>query len=158
MRLTSVPIINFSDINDFQTGSQWTIRATDPNTLYYQLFDLDNQNTASPASYYPLNGGFFNAAIQTLPQRYIPGVGTSNQPFSMTVTFPSLSVGKTLTFNATPDPYDGSVWSITLPGYTNTAQAPASGNVIFSLTQGTSTVTWVVSNMVAVENTNQGCC
>jgi hypothetical protein len=156
MRLTSEAIINFSTINDFQTASQWTIRATDPNTLYYQLFDLDNTTNVSP--YSPLNSGFFNAAITTLPQRYIAGVGTSNQPFSMTVTFPSLDPNNTLTFTATPNPYDGSVWSITLPGYTNTAMAPASGNVMFSLTQGLNTVTWTVVNMVAVEFTNQGCC
>lgn len=158
MRLTSVPIINFCSINDFQTASQWTIRATDPQTLYFQLFDLDNQNTASPASFFPLNGGFFNAAIQTAPQRYIAGVGASNQPFSMTVTFPSLDPSRSLTFTATPDPNDASVWSITLPGYTNIGLAPASGNVFFSLTQGINTVTWVVVNMVSVEVSNQGCC
>ncbi len=157
-RLTSVPIINFSTINDFQTASQWTIRATDPQTLYFQLFDLDNQNTASPASYFPLNGGFFNAAIQTAPQRYIAGVGSSNQPVVMTVTFPSLNIGNTFTFIATQDPYDGSVFSINLPGYANTAIAPSSGNVSFSLTQGLVTWTWTVVNMIAVENTNMGCC
>jgi hypothetical protein len=157
-RLTSVPIINFSNINDFQTSSQWTIRATDPQTLYFQLFDLNNQNTASPASYFPLNGGFFNAAIQTAPQRYIAGVGMVNQPVVMFVTFPSLNMGATLTFTATQDPNDGSVFSINLPGYTNVGVAPSSGNVIFSLTQGISTWTWVVPNMIAVEMTNQGSC
>lgn len=156
-RLTSIAIINFSTINDFQEASQWTIRATDPNVLYYQLFDLDNVTTAS-SPYLPLNGGFFNAAIASSPQRYIAGVGSSNQPFSMTVTFPSLDPTRTLTYTATPNPYDGSVWMITLPGYTNSSQAPASGNVIFSLTQGLVTWTWTVVNMVAVEMTNQGCC
>lgn len=158
MRLTSQAIINFCSINDFQTASQWTIRATDPNTLYFQLFDLDNQNTASPASYFPLGGGFFNAAIQTAPQRYIAGVGSSNQPVVMKVTFPSLNVGGTLSFTATQDPYDGSIFSISLPGYSNVNYAPSSGNVFFSLTQGLNTVTWVVTNMIAVEMTNQGCC
>src|ERR1700676_5728574 len=101
MRLTSIPIINFSTINDFQTSPQWTIRATDPNTLYYQLFDLDNVNS-TPFS--PLNSGFFNAAIKTMPQTYIAGGGVSNQPFNMTVTFPSLDPTKVLKFTATPDP------------------------------------------------------
>lgn len=156
-RLTSVPIINFCSINDFQETSQWTIRATDAQTLYFQLFDLDNVTTSS-SPYLPLNGGFFNAAIPSMPQRYIAGVGTSNQPVVMTVTFPSLTVGKTLTFTAAQDPYDGSVFSIFLPGYTNVALAPASGNVYFSLTQGTTTWTWTVTNMIAVEMTNQGCC
>jgi hypothetical protein len=155
-RLTSTPVINFSNINDFQTASQWTIRATDPNTLYYQLFDLDNVVGLSP--YAPLNSGFFNAAIQSSPQRYIAGVGSSNQPFSMTVTFPSLDPSRILTYTATPDPNDASVWSFPLPGYANAAVAPASGNVVFSLTQGTTTWTWTVTNMVAVEMTNQGSC
>jgi hypothetical protein len=155
MRLTSIPIINFSTINDFQNASQWTIRASDPNTLYYQLFDLDNVSV-SPFS--PLNSGFFNAAIASSPQRYIAGVGSSNQPFSMTVTFPSLDPENVLTFTATPNTNDASVWSITLPGYASTALAPASGNVVFSLTQGTQTWTWTVINMVAVEMTNMGSC
>ena len=158
MRLTSQAIINFSNINDFQTASQWTIRASDPNILYYQLFDLDNQNTASPASFFPLNGGFFNAAIQTAPQRYLAGVGSSNQPFTMTVTFPSLNVGNTLTFVATPNPNDASVWSFSIPGYANVGVAPSSGNVIFTLTQGINTWTWTVINMLAVEMTNCGSC
>ena len=154
-RLTSVPIINFSNINDFQETSQWIIRASDPQTLYFQLFDLANVNT-SP--YAPLNSGFFNAAIATIPQRYIAGVGMSNQPVVMTVTFPSLDAGNAFTFTATQDPNDGSVFSITMPGYANLAYAPSSGNVIFSLTQGTTTWTWTVVNMLAVEMTNQGCC
>ena len=157
MRLTSIPIVNFSNINDFQEASQWTIRASDPNTLYYQLFDLDNVTTFS-SPYLPLNGGFFNAAIPSLPQRYIAGVGTSNQPFSMTVTFPSLAMGKSIVLTATPDPNDASVWSVTLPGYTNAGMAPASGNVIFTLTQGINIYTWTVQNAIAVEQTNQGSC
>ncbi len=155
MRLTSQAIINFSTINDFQMSSQWTIRATDPNTLYFQLFDLDNIDTIPYSA--PWNGGFFGIN-QTTPQRYIAGVGASNQPFSMTVTFPSLNAGGTIIATATPNPYDGSVWSVTLPGYTNIGAAPASGNVIFSLTQGINTWTWVVINMIAVEMTNQGSC
>ena len=155
MRLTSSAIINFSNINDFQTASQWTIRATDPNQLYYQLFDLDNIDSIPYSA--PWNGGFFGVN-QTTPQRYIAGVGGSNQPFSMTVTFPSLDPSKTLTYTATPDPSDASVWSITLPGYANAAMAPASGNVVFSLTQGAKTWTWTTTNLVAVEMTNQGSC
>jgi hypothetical protein len=155
MRLTSQAIINFSTINDFQEASQWTIRTSDPNTLYYQLFDLDNVDTIPYSA--PWNGGFFGIN-QTTPQRFIAGVGTSNQPFSMTVTFPSLDPSRTLTFNATPNPYDGSVWSFSIPGYANAGVAPASGNVIFSLTQGVNTYTWTVVNMLAVEMTNMGCC
>lgn len=155
MRLTSHAIINFSNINDFQSSSQWTIRASDPNTLYFQLFDLDN---VSQPPYVAMNSGFFNAAIQTSPQRYIAGVGVSNEPVSMTVTFPSLNRGGTLVFTCTQDPNDGSVFSFDLPGYTNAGMAPASGNVLFSLTQGAKTVTWVVQDMISVQMTNSGSC
>lgn len=155
MRLTSAAIINFSNINDFQMASQWTIRATDPNVLYFQLFDLDNIDTVPYSA--PFNWGFFGIN-QTTPQRYIAGVGVSNQPVVMNVTFPSLDPSRSFIFTATQDPNDGSVFSITLPGYSNSNIAPASGNVIFSLTQGTKTVTWVVQNMLAVEMTNQGSC
>lgn len=155
MRLTSTSIIKFSNINDFHTASQWMIRASDPSTQYFQLFDLDNTST-SP--YNALNSGFFNAAIQSSPQRYIAGVGSSNQPATMTVTFPSLDPTLTLTYSATQDPNDGSVWHFDLPGYASAGVAPSSGNVIFSLTQGSKTMTWVVQNMIAVEMTNQGSC
>lgn len=154
-RLTSEAIINFSNINDFQTASQWIIRATDPQTLYFQLFDLNNVNQPQ---YTPMNSGFFNAAIVTFPQRYIAGVGGGNTPVVMTVTFPSLDPSLTFTYTATQDPNDGSVFSIILPGYTNAGVAPASGNVNFSLTQGTTVWTWTVQNMIAVETQNSGCC
>jgi hypothetical protein len=155
MRLTSTPIINFSNINDFQMASQWTIRATDPATLYFQLYDLDNVDTIPYSA--PFNFGFFGIN-QSFPQRFIAGVGSSNQPVTMTVTFPSLNAGATLKFTATQDPNDGSVFSIQLPGYTNVGMAPASGNVMFSLTMGLNTYTWTVQNMIAVEFANQGCC
>lgn len=155
MRLTSTPIINFSNINDFQTANQWIIRATDPNRLYYQLFDLDNTSTIPYSA--PFNGGFFGIN-QTTPQRYLAGIGSSNQPFEMTVTFPSLNSGATLSFTATVDPNDSSVWYIALPGYTNVGSAPAGGNVMFSLTQGANTYTWTVQNMISVEGSNPGSC
>lgn len=136
-------------------ASQWTIRATDPATLYFQLYDLDNVDTIPYSA--PYNGGFFGIN-QTVPQRFIAGVGSSNQPVVMTVTFPSLNAGATLNFTATQDPNDGSVFSIQLPGYTNVGMAPASGNVMFSLTMGLNTYTWTVQNMIAVEFANQGCC
>lgn len=154
-RLTSQPIINFSNINDFQTASEWTIRATDPQTLYFELFDLNNVDYVPYSA--PWNGGFFGIN-QSVPQRYIAGVGSANQPVVMVVTFPSLNAGGTLSFTATQDPDDGSVFSINLPGYSNIGSAPSSGNVMFSLTQGTNVMTWVVTNMIAVEMTNQGSC
>jgi hypothetical protein len=97
------------------------------------LFDLDNVDTVPYSA--PYNYGFFGIN-QTIPQRFIAGVGSSNQPVTMVVTFPSLNAGGTLNFTATQDPNDGSVFSIYLPGYTNVGSAPASGHVTFTLTMG----------------------
>ena len=157
MRLTSVPLKKFSNINDFQYTSQWSIRATDPQTLYFQTADLDN--TSSPSGS-PMNSGFFGfpGPSTATAQRYIPGVGGSNQPVVMTVTFPSLDPSLALTYTATQNPNDGSVFSIVLPGYAAAGSAPASGNVQFSLTQNTTTLTWTVQNMLSVETLNSGSC
>lgn len=155
MRLTSVPIINFANINDFQTASQWTVRATDPQTLYFQLFDLDNVDTVPYSA--PFNFGFFGIN-QTNPQRFMAGIDSGTQPVVMTVTFPSLDPSLSFTYTATQDPNDKSVFSIVLPGYISAGVAPASGNVQFSLTMGTKTYNWVVQNMIAVEVLNSGCC
>lgn len=156
MRLTSAPIINFSTINDFQMANgQWTIRATDPNTLYFQLFDLNNTNTVPYSA--PYNFGFFGIN-QVIPQRFIAGVGSGNQPVVMLVTFPSLDPSLTQAYTATQDSNDGSVFSIVLPGFTSIGSAPASGNVNFSLTMGTKTYTWVVQNMISTEVANSGSC
>lgn len=136
-------------------NGQWTIRATDPNTLYFQLFDLDNASTTPYSA--PYNFGFFGIN-QVAYQRYIPGIGSSNVPVVMVVTFPSLDPANVITVTATQDPNDGSVFSIDLPGYTSLGLAPASGNVNFSLTEGIKTRTWVVQNMIGTEIANSGSC
>jgi hypothetical protein len=157
MLLSSEAIQTFNSINNFQTASQWTIRAGDPNTLYYQLVDLDNLSSPMGS---PVNSGFFGFAGPTTetPQRFIAGVGSSNQPASMIVTFQSLDPGQVIAVMATQDPNDGSVWSFMLSGSQTSMMAPGSGNVQFSLTMGINTYTWSVMNMIAVQLLNSGCC
>ena len=136
MRLSAISIVSYCNVNMFTTGNQWTIRAGEQNTLYFRLVDLDQASL-----------------------RYIPGVGPSNQPVQVKVSFPSIMDGQTIDVYATEaaDPYDDSIWQVTLAD----SQIPYSGNVIFSVTEGSITRRFSVVNMLNVEqvgNLNDGSC
>jgi len=134
MRLSARPLLNYNSANDYDYANQWTIRAGDPNILYFQLVDLDKiQNN--------------------VPLRYIAGVGGGNQPDSIVVTFPSIDATLQFTANATQDPNDGSIWSITLDG----TKTPQSGSVRFQVTEGTNIRKFTVMAMIGVESPNDGC-
>lgn len=133
MRIACKPITNFATINSFQLGNQWQVRANEPNALYFQLVDLDQAGL-----------------------RYLVGIGTSNQPDGVTVTFPSIN--DTLVINATAtqvDPNDSSIWKVLL----SSVQTPGSGNVQFAVTEGNTTRRFSVLNMMSVEYPqNDGSC
>lgn len=133
MRLSAVPLVNYSNTNSFMGANEWIIRAGDPNKLYFQLIDLDSC------------GGKL---------RYMTGVDVSNQPVVVTVTFPSIDDEQVITVDGTVDPNDASVFSIDLTNL----QIPAGGNVTFSITEGTATRQFTVINMISVEQINQGSC
>lgn len=44
MRLYAKAIIAYNTINSFKYGNQWTIRSEEPNTLYFQIVDLDQDS------------------------------------------------------------------------------------------------------------------
>jgi hypothetical protein len=146
MRLSANLIVNYANINQFSFTNQWKIRLGDPNTLYFQLVDLDQNINNTNGS----NGQ--NSYGPTSSLRYIAGCGTQNQPVSMKVTFCSIDDTKTLTVQAQPADIacDGSVWAVTLSG----TQYVNSGNVFFSLTEGNSTRTFYIMNGLAVELVN----
>jgi hypothetical protein len=129
MRLSALPIINFNGINSFCTGNQWIIRSGDPNTLYFQLIDLD-QNCGCGC-----------------PQRYVAAAGST-----MIVTFPSIDCSSIIQITATQNAQDGSVWSIPIVP----AQRPSGGAVKFSLTSGSDTWNFSVINMLCVQPLNGG--
>jgi len=131
MRLSALPIINYQGVNSFCTGNQWTIRSGDPNTLYFQLIDLDASC-----------GG--NCGC---PQRYIPAAGSI-----LVVTFPSIDCMSTIQITATQNAMDGSIWSIPITA----AQRPAGGAVKFSLTSAPNTWNFSVINLLCVEPINGG--
>lgn len=136
MRLSAKPLLNYVNVNNFSYGNQWIIRSGDPNTLYFQVVDLDL--------------GSNNTGL-----RYMVGVGSGNQPAAITVTFPSIDDTQVITATAVQDANDKSIWSVTL----GPNQQPASGNVQFAVAEGNSIRRFSVLNVLNVENTfNDGSC
>ena len=133
MLLSAKIIKNFCNINDFSYGNQWTIRAGEPNTLYFQLVDKDKDGL-----------------------RYIAGVGSNNQPVGVIVTFASIDSAQTITATATQvSSADGSVWAVSLSG----SQVPKSGSVTFAVTEGSVTRRFTAMNVLGVEHPgNDGSC
>lgn len=87
MRLSAKIIKNFFGINQFTYGSEWSIREGEPNTLYFQLVDLDQEGL-----------------------RYLPSSGSS-----VVVTFPALNSANELVKSAVQASVDDkSVWKVDL--------------------------------------------
>jgi hypothetical protein len=136
MRLSANIIVNFANVNQFNYVEQWAIRAGDPNSLYFQLVDLDQANRC---------GGCDNQR----GLRYIAGLGLGiGQTFGVVVTVPSIDNTKILQFQAVQaDPNDASIWKIAiLP-----TQIPSSGNVVFQVIEGNATRTFSVQNAMRTE-------
>jgi hypothetical protein len=129
MRLSAKVIKNYANINSFDYASQWAIRAGEPNTLYFQLVDLDQDSL-----------------------RYFTGQGGSNQPASVAVTFPSIDDDEVLTINASlADAADPSIWKVVL----SNTQIPKSGNVVFAVTEGATTRKFSGLQLLSVEYPGQ---
>jgi len=133
MRISAKAIVNYANINSYQAGNQWQIRAGELNALYFQLVDLDQANL-----------------------RYLAGIGSQNQPYTLTVTFPSIDDTQVIQATAVQvDANDSSIWKVSL----SSVQTPASGNVQFAVTEGSNTRRFSVLNMLSVEfPQNDGSC
>lgn len=156
MRLYARPLLNFANVNSFSYGNQWTVRAGDPNTLYFQVVDLDQGPANVIGGPLPIFG-FQSAPVLSgnVGLRYIVGVGSSNQPDGILVTFPSIDDTQVITAQAIQDPDDGSIWKVVL----GQNQKPNSGNVIFAVTEGNSTRRFSVLNLISVDYPqNDGMC
>lgn len=128
MRLSAKTVINYGNINNFDFANQWMVRAGDPNSLYFQLVDLDKvDNTPCKA-----------------PLRYIP----QNAPIVVTVTFPSIDDATQIVATASPvDASDGSLWRVDL----TPAQIPGSGAVQFAISENGVIRRFGVLSMITVE-------
>lgn len=152
MRLSARPILNFCSINNFSYGNQWIIRAGDPNTLYFQIVDLDQGPASVIGAPNPVFGFQSTPVLSgNIGLRYIVGVGVQNQPYSIAVTFPSIDDNQVLNIQAVQDPNDASIWSVSL----GQNQKPNSGNVNFAVTEGNSIRRFNVLNMLSVEYPQQ---
>jgi hypothetical protein len=128
VRLSAQTLKNFQNVNSFQKSSEWTIRLDEPNTLYFQLVDLDQDGL-----------------------RYIP---TGASP-SVQVVFPAVNPDNVITKTAIQaSSLDGSLWKVDLLS----TEKPSSGNVQFILTEGGVTRRFVVLQGLVVELFNQGGC
>jgi hypothetical protein len=179
-------IINYANINNFSYANQWVVGENNSYQLYFQLIDLDQQPNPSFIGQNAIVGFPFAIVgnnITANALRYLPGVGSVNQPVSITVTFPSnapalntyqsqtygnyyqtpinfpdANPGMNFTLVATQaDPNDASIWYVTIP----TTYSPNSGNVQFTLTQGAggmSVINFSVLNLISVTSLNDGSC
>lgn len=128
MRLSIKPIKNFSNINNFSYQTEWIVRSGEPNRLYFQLVDLDQDSL-----------------------RHMP----TDSIYSVTVTFPAVNPANIVTRSATQaDTLDRSVWYVDLVS-TDTIYT---GNVQFSVVEGTTTRTFFFLQGLVVEYLNEGGC
>jgi len=152
--LSAKPIISWSNVNMFMYGNQWIVNSGDSLMLYFQIIDT-NQAIASLNSSNVFGGfvGFgspftgVTGVGTTAGTRYLLGIGSPNNPYSVQVTFPSIDSNQVLTVNATQaDPADSSIWVVSIPAN----QQIAGGNVQFTVTQGNNISRFNVTNMLDV--------
>lgn len=133
MRLSAKAITTYNTVNSYSFGNQWTVRAGDPNTLYFQIVDLDQSSL-----------------------RYVLGIGVLNQPYGIIVTFPSIDNSKIINATAVQaDAGDSSLWKVSL----SSVQVPGGGNVQFAVQEGSAIRRFSVINLLGVEDPiNDGSC
>ena len=153
MKLQALAIINFGNINLFSYANQWSVSSNSSSTLYFQIVDQDQEGLDDESGL-----------------RYLVGIGSQNQPYSVSVTFPSINTPGTLNPPVFPSPgysppfgwaggqqftlaatqasaSDSSIWSVSIPAnYT-----PNSGNVVFTILEGANSQSFSVLNMISVE-------
>lgn len=157
MRLSANLIVNYANTNQFSYAQQWMIRAGDPNTLYFQIVDLDQGapiGVANSLAGSPYGGTY--ASGSTTGLRYMVGCGSGDTPYSVQVKFCSIDDTKTLVVQAVQaSDCDSSIWSVSLSG----TQIVAAGNIYIAVTEGNATRTFKLMNALSVEyNSTCGSC
>lgn len=128
MRLYAKPIKNYANINQFDYASEWTIRQGEPNTLYFQLVDLDQESL-----------------------RYL----SSDAGVSVQVTFPAVNSVNIISKQAAQvSSLDRSIWAVSLLS----TEIPSSGNVQVSVTESGMTRRFSLLQGLIVESLNEGGC
>lgn len=128
MRLSAKIIKNFANVNQFSYANEWQIRQGEPNTLYFQLVDLDQDGL-----------------------RHMP----LDPAASVQVIFPSVNTSAVVTKVASQaSNLDGSLWQVSLLD----SEKVYSGNVQFRLTENGVTRSFYVMDALKVEMLNEGGC
>lgn len=143
MNLSAKPIITWNNVNSYTFGNQWIVNRGDSLNLYFQIVDTD-QAIAANNNFLGVFTGV-TAVGTTAGLRYLVGIGSQNQPYQVSVTFPSIDGNQQLTVIASqPDENDSSIWKVSL--------APnmivGGGNVQFTVYQGNSINRFSVIDML----------
>lgn len=121
MRLSAKIIKNYCGNNMFAYANEWTIRANEPNVLYFQIVDLDQDGL-----------------------RYM----SQASPLQVNVMFPSIDSANVINAPAIQAHADDkSIWKVTL----GASQIPASGNVVFQISENGVIRKFSVLNAIQVE-------
>src|SRR5579871_855890 len=111
MLLSAKAIINWCNVNLYTLGNNWTINAGDPITLYFQIVDTSQAINGNNQGFGIFSG--ITPVGTTAGLRYLVGIGSSNQPYGVTVTFPSIDQTKVLSYTAVQaDANDSSIWKV----------------------------------------------
>ena len=148
MLLSAKAINNWCNVNMYTLANQWVVNSGDPLQLYFQIIDI-SQSIPNNST-----GGFFGSIFTgitpvttTAGLRYLVGIGSSNQPYMVKVTFPSIDPNQQVTITATQaDANDSSIWTVSVPA----SQAISGGNVQFAVYEGSNVRRFSVQNMLDV--------
>jgi len=128
MRLYIKTLKNYKDINNFDEVSEWTVRESEENDLYFRLTDLDQDGL-----------------------RYI----SQATVLVVTVTFPDIDDAEEFTITASnPDAGDLSIFKITIPS----SSTPASGSFKVSVDEDAKIRSFSVQAGISVDLLNGGSC
>jgi hypothetical protein len=152
MLLSAKAINNWCNVNMYTLANQWVVNSGDPLLLYFQIIDtsqslasLNSSNVFGNLFGSPFTG--ITAVGATAGLRYLLGIGSSNQPYMVKVTFPSIDPNQQVTITATQaDPNDSSLWVVSVPA----SQAIGGGSVQFAVYEGSSVRRFSVLNMLDV--------
>lgn len=145
MNLTAKPIITWNNVNSYVFGNQWIVNQGNSLTLYFQIIDTDQ-------AIQPINTGLgiftgITAVGTTAGLRYLVGVGSQNQPYQVTVTFPSIDGSQQLTITAIQaDPNDSSIWQVSIAP----SMTIGGGNVQFAIYQGNNIMRFSALDILSV--------
>ena len=148
MKLSANLIRSFNSLNSFTFGD-WSIRANESQVLYFQITDLDQipWQTYNDVSW---PGIIQQQSVISNSLRYLTGIGSGNTPVVVTVTFPTLNCNSSaLNVVATPvDAADSSLFMVSL----TQLQVPGSGNVIFSVQEGSNIRRFFIQDGITVQD------